>query len=127
MMSTYADEILALIKADIDSGVVCRLAHMCKDATIVPRTKVTKPSQPEIPSMPTDAESKMLCHVLVRATHDLQTNQQKTRAQTQVFLNNDCQKLPNTQLIEKVTKIRSSSGIMILSSSVSNTGSTAWN
>lgn len=48
-----------------------------------------------------DDQSKMLCNVIVRATHELH-NQQKTRKEIQTFLKNDCQQLATTQLVEKV-------------------------
>ena len=88
---------------------------MCKDATI--RTRVTientqkddkdvieyEPGRSEETAI--DEQSKMLCNVLVRATHDLHVNQKKTRDEIEDFLKNDCQKLATPELVRKVTII----------------------
>ena len=49
-----------------------------------------------------DQQSKMLCNVLVRATHDLHVNQQKSRNEIEEFLKTDCQRLDKSELVEKV-------------------------
>lgn len=49
-----------------------------------------------------DAQSKILCNVIVRATQELYVNEQRTRSDIQTFLKNDCQRLDVPQLIEKV-------------------------
>lgn len=46
-------------------------------------------------------QSKMLCNVIVRATEELHTNQQKSQSDTEIFLKNDCQKLQTPQLVKK--------------------------
>ncbi len=63
---------------------------MCKEATIVPREKVT------------EEQSKMLCNAIVRTTHDLHVNQQQNLEQIESFLKNDCQQLSTTDLRQKV-------------------------
>jgi hypothetical protein len=63
---------------------------MCKEATIIPREKST------------DEQSKMLCNVIVRATYELHINQDKEQNEIEIFLKNDCQKLSNSELKEKV-------------------------
>jgi hypothetical protein len=52
-----------------------------------------------------DQQSKMLCNVIVRATHDLHVNQHKSRSEIQTFLKNDCQQLATPELVQKVNKI----------------------
>jgi EAL domain-containing protein (putative c-di-GMP-specific phosphodiesterase class I) len=52
---------------------------------------------------PIDEQSKMLCHVLVRATHDLHVNQHKSRDEIQLFLNDDCRQLNDGQVVLKVS------------------------
>lgn len=86
---------------------------MCKDATIKTRETVSKVEKVPITNIeykpalhvPIDEESKMMCHVIVRATHDLYVNQNQNRAEIQSFLFDDCQKMPNLQLIGKVTEL----------------------
>jgi hypothetical protein len=63
---------------------------MCKEATIVVREKVT------------EEQSKILCNVIVRATHELHVNQQKNHEQIKSFLKNDCQQLSTFDLRQKV-------------------------
>ncbi|CAF3821446.1 unnamed protein product, partial [Rotaria sordida] len=111
MMSQYTREILTLIKTNIDPGVICHLAHMCKEATIITRVKIDdkKLDEKKIINfnndktirIPIDEESKMLCNVIVRATHDLHVNQHKNRDEIQIFLKDDCQKLSTNELVRK--------------------------
>jgi hypothetical protein len=54
--------------------------------------------------IPADQQSKMLCNVIVRATHELHVKQQKTRSEIQRFLKNDCQQLDNSELVGQVKK-----------------------
>jgi len=85
---------------------------MCKDATVTTRVtiddhkseekKIITFDNDESKQTPIDEESKMLCNVIVRATHDLHVNQHKNRDEIQSFLKNDCQKLSTTQLVQKV-------------------------
>ena len=63
---------------------------MCKGATIIPREKSSE-DQPQ-----------MLCNVIVRATHELHTNQGKNEEEVEDFLKNDCQQLPTVNLRQKV-------------------------
>jgi hypothetical protein len=51
-----------------------------------------------------DDQSKMLCNVIVRATHELHVNQQKDKNEIQNFLTEDCKQLKNSQLVEKVRR-----------------------
>jgi hypothetical protein len=51
-----------------------------------------------------DEQSKMLCNVIVRATHELHVNQQKSRKEIEIYLKNDCQQLKTAQLVEKVRR-----------------------
>lgn len=53
-----------------------------------------------------DDQSKMLCNVLVRATHELHVNQQKKKDEIEKFLKNDCQKLQTVELVQKVRSKR---------------------
>ena len=80
---------------------------MCKEATVY--THVTMDDQKSedkniitVENDQSDEESKMLCNVIVQATYELHTNEHKNRDDIQVFLKNDCQKLPNNELINKV-------------------------
>ncbi|CAF3355329.1 unnamed protein product [Rotaria socialis] len=107
-MSQYGKEILVLVENNIDAGVICHLGQMCKDATIVQReeTVETHPDEEhidngEIKQAPFDEQSKILCNVVVRATHDLHVNQQKSQSEIQTFLKNDCQKLTTSELKQK--------------------------
>lgn len=68
-----------------------------EEKDIVPISK----DEPE--SLPVDEQSKMLCNVIVRATHELHVNQHKSRNEIQIFLRNDCQQLSTKQLIDKVS------------------------
>ena len=47
-------------------------------------------------------QSKMLCNVIVRATHELHAHQQKKKTEIEQFLKNDCQQLETTELAQKV-------------------------
>ena len=49
-----------------------------------------------------DEQSKMLCNVIVHATYELHINQDKKQNEIEIFLKNDCQKLSNFELKEKV-------------------------
>lgn len=69
---------------------------MCKDATIIPRSKPVEISSED--------QSKILCDVIVRATHDLHLIQKKNQNEIEVFLKKDCRKLTNLHLVEKVKK-----------------------
>ena len=51
-------------------------------------------------------QSKILCNVIVQATHDLHVKQQKTKNEIELFLKKDCQQLKNSQLIKKVIIIK---------------------
>jgi hypothetical protein len=80
---------------------------MCKEATIITRVTIDnkKPEEEEeliVDKIPIDEDSKMLCNVIVQATHELHFNQHKNRNDIQIFLKNDCQKLTTTELVEKV-------------------------
>jgi hypothetical protein len=84
---------------------------MCKEATITTRVKIDDNKSSEEKKIITfdndqakeiDEESKMLCNVIVRATHDLHVNQHKTQNQIQTFLKDDCQKLGTKELAHKV-------------------------
>ena len=55
---------------------------------------------------PVDQQSKILCNVVVRATHELHANQRKSRNEIQIFLKKDCQKLSTPQLAQKVKNKR---------------------
>jgi len=83
---------------------------MCKEATIITRVTIdNKKSKEEeeeriVDKIPIDEDSKMLCNVIVQATHELHFNQHKNRNDIQIFLKNDCQKLTTTELVEKVEK-----------------------
>jgi hypothetical protein len=63
---------------------------MCQDATIITREKSN------------DEQSKMLCNVIVRATHELHVTQQKNQNEIETFLKNDCQQLSTSELKQKV-------------------------
>jgi hypothetical protein len=63
---------------------------MCKEATIILREKFD------------DEQSQMLCNVIVRATYELHVTQQKKQNDIEIFLKNDCEKLSNSQLTQKV-------------------------
>ena len=90
--------------------MICHLVHMCKDATIVTRVNAVDPSTTEKSALATnndqavevDEQSKMLCNVIVRATHELHVNQKKNRMEVRDFLEKDCQKLSTAELVEKV-------------------------
>lgn len=98
-----------------DPGVICNLSHMCKEATLTTRVTIDaeeeeekkiitfEDEEPKV--VPIDEQSKMLCNVLVRATHELHVNQQKNRDEIQSFLKNDCQKLSTPELVQKVRDI----------------------
>lgn len=94
--------------------MICHLVHMCKDATIVTRVEAVDPSSTTEKSVVTvnhdqtilvDEQSKMLCNVIVRATHELHVSQKKNRIEIRDFLENDCQKLSTAELVEKVKNI----------------------
>lgn len=57
----------------------------------------------ETKTLPADEQDKMLCNVIVQATHELTTVQQKTREEVQLFLLADCQKLSDPELVSKVS------------------------
>ena len=77
---------------------------MCQEATIVTRVKNDdKPSEePKIKVI--DDQTKMLCNVIVRATHDLYIKQDKTQNEIETFLRKDCQQLATPELTKKVKK-----------------------
>jgi hypothetical protein len=78
---------------------------MCTDATIVTRTKDNN-KQPEDKGIKTvDEQSKMLCNVIVRATHDLYVKHEKSQNEIETFLKNDCLQLSTMELTKKVEKI----------------------
>lgn len=72
------------------------MGQLCKDATIVTREKSTEISD--------DEQSKILCNVIVRAIHDLYVVREKEKNEIEIFIKNDCQKLSNAHLIQKVKK-----------------------
>jgi hypothetical protein len=95
---------------------------MCKEATIKTRVKIDDKKKPEEKQIITfddkelkevDEESKMLCNVIVSATHELHVNQHKSQNEIQSFLKNDCQKLSTKQLIEKCEDIVERHGVDI--------------
>ncbi|CAF3652448.1 unnamed protein product [Adineta steineri] len=122
-MSKYADEILVLIKNKIDAGIICHLGEMCNEATIVVRVTPDENQLKEVAggqvenqlkdvaggqvekqlkeAVVSDEKSRMLCNIIVRATYDLHTNQQKTQHEIHTFLKDDCQKLSSSELIQK--------------------------
>ncbi|UJR22649.1 hypothetical protein I4U23_025689 [Adineta vaga] len=105
-MSKYADEIVVMIKTNIDPGMICHLGEMCKDATIVVRTPIDEHQSKEkeisiIDTVTVDEQTQMLCNIIVRATYELHMNQQKNGNEIQVFLRNDCQHLSSSELIRK--------------------------
>ncbi|CAF1099474.1 unnamed protein product [Adineta steineri] len=114
-MSQYSKEILVLIQTNIDPGVICHLSHMCDEATVITRVKIDneKSTEKKIITLendepqqiPVDEQSKMLCNVIVSATHDLHANQHKSREEIQTFLKDDCQTLSTTELVQKCKKL----------------------
>ncbi|CAF3582670.1 unnamed protein product [Rotaria socialis] len=124
MMSKYAEEILAVIKTNIDPGVICHLVHMCKEATVITRVELEDKRTEEksiinvdhdklSERLPIDQQSKMLCNVIVRATHELHVKQHKTRDEIQAFLKDDCQKLSTNELVQKCENIVEHHGLNI--------------
>ncbi|CAF0969540.1 unnamed protein product [Rotaria sordida] len=97
-MSYYAKEILVLINNNIDPGIICHLGQMCKDATIIKRINI---DDEEIKPVSFNEQSKILCNVIVHATHDLYANQHKSPSDIQTFLKHDCQKLSTSELTKK--------------------------
>lgn len=93
--------------------MICHLAHMCKDATVLTRVTIEKTQTTEKNVITTDhgrsndvdEQSKMLCNVIVQATHELHVNGKKTRDEIEEFLKNDCQKLSTAELVGKVKSI----------------------
>jgi hypothetical protein len=88
------------------------LGQLCKEATIVTRVKIDGDQKEEKKSTVTDKkvssnneQSKMLCNVIVRATHDLHVNQDKSQSEIETFLKDDCQQLPTSELVQKVGEI----------------------
>ncbi|CAF1001411.1 unnamed protein product [Adineta ricciae] len=122
-MSQYAHEILVLVQTNIDPGVICHLSHMCKEATLTTRVTIDAESEEEKKiitfedeepkTVPIDEQSKMLCNVLVRATHELHVNQHKNRDEIQSFLKDDCQKLSTPELVQKCENLVEKHGINI--------------
>ncbi|CAF4398971.1 unnamed protein product, partial [Adineta steineri] len=114
-MSQYSKEILVLIQTNIDPGVICHLSHMCDEATVITRVKIDNEKstekkiitleKDEPQQIPVDEQSKMLCNVIVSATHDLHANQHKNREEIQTFLKDDCQTLSTAELIQKCEKL----------------------
>lgn len=47
-------------------------------------------------------QSKMLCNVIVRATHELHVHQKKKSTEIEKFLKKDCQQLETMELKQKV-------------------------
>ena len=90
--------------------MICHLAHMCKDATVVARVTIEDAPATDknvietnhVQSKEVDEQSKMLCNVIVQATHELHVNAKKNRDEIQEFLKNDCQKLATAELVGKV-------------------------
>ncbi|CAF3349410.1 unnamed protein product [Rotaria sp. Silwood2] len=97
-MSKYAKEIIVLINNNIDPGIICHLGQMCKDATIIQRVLI---DDGEIKPVAFDEQSKILCNVIVRATHDLYMNHQKSQSDIQTFLKDDCEQLSTFELKQK--------------------------
>jgi hypothetical protein len=88
---------------------------MCKEATLITRVNIddkkpedknviTFDDDEELKPILIDEQSKMLCNVLVQATHELHFNEHKNRNDIQIFLKNDCQKLSTNELAQKVIK-----------------------
>ncbi|CAF4753210.1 unnamed protein product, partial [Rotaria sp. Silwood2] len=100
-MSKYAKEIIVLINNNIDPGIICHLGQMCKDATIIQRVLI---DDGEIKPVAFDEQSKILCNVIVRATHDLYMNHQKSQSDIQTFLKDDCEQLSTFELKQKVKR-----------------------
>ncbi len=99
---------------------------MCKEATIITRVDIDN-KKPEVEKIideskpiPIDDQSKMLCNVIVRATHELHINQHKNRNEIEIFLKNDCQKLTTPELIQKCEDLVNKHGIDIHGHVVSN-------
>jgi hypothetical protein len=69
---------------------------MCKEATIIVREKSKEIFY--------DDQSKMLCNVIVHATHELHIKEKKNHNEIEIFLKNDCHKLSTSELIQKVEK-----------------------
>jgi len=91
--SEYADQILDLLKNNINSGVICHLGSMCQDATITSQ------------NIQMNEQSKMLCNVIVRATHDLYADALKSQDEIEQYLKSDCQQLATDDLKQKCTDI----------------------
>lgn len=65
---------------------------MCEDVTVTSRdTKITE-------------QSRMLCNSIVRATHDLYRNEQKSQSEIEEYLKNDCQQMTTDELKQKVIR-----------------------
>lgn len=60
------------------------------------------------PTTLADDQNKMLCNVIVQATHQLVNVQQKTRDEVKVFLLEDCRTLSDAELGKKVRASRTS-------------------
>ena len=75
---------------------------MCKDATIITRVKNVEKPPEETKIQINNGQSKILCNVIVRATHDLYIKQDKNQNEIQIFLKNDCGQLSNSELSEQV-------------------------
>ncbi|CAF0857235.1 unnamed protein product, partial [Didymodactylos carnosus] len=114
MLTDYSEQLLVLLRTNMDPGVICHLVHMCKDSTIVTRTEIKEQlkvavivndedSIQEIKSS-LDEETKMLCPVLVRATADL-FNEGKQQKEIQMLNRDDCKKLQNIELVQKCVKL----------------------
>lgn len=78
---------------------------MCKDATILVRDD-QEPSVDQTiedkTSISFEDQSKILCNVIVRATHDLHVNEGKNQNDIQTFLRDDCQKLTTDAFRQEV-------------------------
>ena len=63
---------------------------MCQDATITSQ------------NIQMNEQSKMLCNVIVRATHDLYADALKSQDEIEQYLKSDCQQLATDDLKQKV-------------------------
>ena len=88
---------------------------MCQHVRIIPQPTVDENRSKEslvLYGTNTEQESfdeqyKILCNVIVRATHDLHINQQKSQNEIETFLKNDCRQLSSFELMLKVEETNS--------------------
>ncbi|CAF3915477.1 unnamed protein product [Adineta steineri] len=92
VMEKYTTTVFTLMKHQ-RYDTLCHLMNICPSETFQSHENKEETSA--------DEQSRMLCNVIVRATHDLHVNQQKSRMEIQTFLKDDCQHLTNTQFTKK--------------------------